>query len=90
MSKWPTVSALAAAPLDAVQEAWSGLGYYSRARRLHEAAGHVVTRLGGAMPRTAAALQQLPGVGRYTAAAVASIAYQVKCYLVVSSSMRKY
>ena len=75
MSKWPTVRDLALASLEAVQEAWSGLGYYSRARRLHEAANHVVEKLGGAMPRTSETLLQLPGVGRYTAAAVASIAY---------------
>ena len=75
MSKWPTVRDLAVASLEAVQEAWSGLGYYSRARRLHEAATHVMEKLGGAMPRTSETLLQLPGVGRYTAAAVASIAF---------------
>ena len=75
MSKWPTVRDLASASLEAVQEVWSGLGYYSRARRLHEAATHVVEKLGGNMPRTSDSLLQLPGVGRYTAAAVASIAY---------------
>ena len=75
MSKWPTVRDLALASLEAVQEAWSGLGYYSRARRLHEAATYVVEKLDGSMPRNRESLVQLPGVGRYTAAAVASIAY---------------
>ena len=55
---------------------WSGLGYYSRARRLHEGAQKVVLELGGEMPRTAEdLLKKLPGVGRYTAGAIASIAY---------------
>jgi len=75
MKKWPTVKHLAEASLDKVQEAWSGLGYYSRARRLHEAADHITNKLDGEMPRTSADLLKLPGVGRYTASAVASIAY---------------
>ena len=55
---------------------WSGLGYYSRARRLHEGARKVVNELGGEIPRSSEdLLKKLPGVGRYTAAAIASIAY---------------
>lgn len=75
MAQFPTLEALSAAGADAVMEAWTGLGYYSRARRLREGAAHVVSKLGGRMPRTAAELQTLPGVGPYTAGAIASIAY---------------
>ncbi|XP_078657921.1 adenine DNA glycosylase-like isoform X1 [Branchiostoma floridae x Branchiostoma belcheri] len=76
MEKWPTVQKLATASLEEVNEMWSGLGYYSRGRRLHEGAQKVVTELDGQMPSTAASLlKELPGVGRYTAGAIASIAY---------------
>lgn len=71
----PTVAALAAAPLDRVLQLWSGLGYYTRARSLHRAARIIVEQHGGEFPRTAAAWQRLPGIGRYTAGAIASIAY---------------
>ena len=60
-----------------VNEMWSGLGYYSRGRRLHEGAQKVVNDLKGQMPRTSTSLEkELPGVGRYTASAIASIAYE--------------
>ncbi|KAK2543365.1 Mutyh [Columba livia] len=76
MQKWPTLQALAQASLEEVNELWAGLGYYSRGKRLQEAARKVVTELGGQMPRTAEELQKLlPGVGRYTAGAIASISY---------------
>ncbi|XP_029815620.1 adenine DNA glycosylase [Manacus vitellinus] len=76
MQKWPTLQALAQASLEEVNELWAGLGYYSRGKRLQEAARKVVSELGGHMPRTAEALQKLlPGVGRYTAGAIASISY---------------
>ncbi|NWJ10207.1 MUTYH glycosylase, partial [Crypturellus undulatus] len=76
MQKWPTLQALAAASLEEVNELWAGLGYYSRGRRLQEAARKVVSELAGRMPRTAEDLQKLlPGVGRYTAGAIASISY---------------
>ena len=75
MSRWPTLESLAAAPLESVLEAWSGLGYYSRARRLHEGAVHILEKCGGRMPRSSQELLNLPGVGRYTACAIASIAY---------------
>ncbi|XP_061200924.1 adenine DNA glycosylase isoform X2 [Neopsephotus bourkii] len=76
MQKWPTLQALAQASLEEVNELWAGLGYYSRGKRLQEAARKVVSELAGRMPRTAEDLQQLlPGVGRYTAAAIASISY---------------
>ncbi len=75
LQQFPDMQALAAVPEQAVLAAWSGLGYYRRARALHAAAKIVVAEHGGELPRTAAALRQLPGFGRYTAAAVASIAY---------------
>jgi A/G-specific adenine glycosylase len=75
MARFPTVAALAAAPLDDVLAAWAGLGYYSRARNLHRCAREVVERHGGALPASAADLRGLPGIGRYTAGAIASIAF---------------
>ncbi|XP_054995367.1 adenine DNA glycosylase isoform X2 [Sorex araneus] len=76
MQKWPTLQDLASASLEEVNQLWAGLGYYSRGRRLQEGAVKVVAELGGHMPRTAEALQRaLPGVGRYTAGAIASIAF---------------
>lgn len=75
LSQFPTVGALAAARPDAVLKAWEGLGYYSRARNLHRAAAEVVARWGGAVPKSLEGLRSLPGVGRYTAGAIASIAF---------------
>ncbi|XP_030428977.1 adenine DNA glycosylase isoform X5 [Gopherus evgoodei] len=76
MQKWPTLQALAKASLEEVNELWAGLGYYSRGKRLQEAAQKVVSELAGQMPATAEELQRLlPGVGRYTAGAIASISY---------------
>jgi A/G-specific adenine glycosylase len=74
-SLWPNVRALAAAPLDDVLRAWAGLGYYARARNLHACAQAVVERHGGRFPSSETELSALPGIGRYTAAAVASIAF---------------
>ncbi|KAM9358050.1 adenine DNA glycosylase [Symphorus nematophorus] len=75
MKRWPTVQDLAAATLEEVNQMWAGLGYYSRGKRLHEGAQKVVSELKGQMPRTVdSLLKQLPGVGRYTAAAIGSIA----------------
>jgi A/G-specific adenine glycosylase len=76
MARFPSVQELAEAPLDDVLKAWEGLGYYARARHLHKAAQLVTHDLGGQMPATAEALLLLPGVGRYTAAAIASIAFR--------------
>ncbi|XP_071172388.1 adenine DNA glycosylase-like isoform X2 [Mytilus edulis] len=76
MQKWPTLQDLSKATLEEVNEAWSGLGYYSRGRRLHEGAQKVVSEMKGEMPKTAdELLKLLPGVGKYTAGAIASIAY---------------
>lgn len=77
LSRFPTLEALAAAPPPMVREAWQGLGYYRRADNLHRLAREVVTNHSGALPRTADALRALPGVGAYTAGAVASFAYEL-------------
>jgi A/G-specific adenine glycosylase len=73
--RWPTVQALAAAPAEAVMAAWAGLGYYSRARNLVACARAVAARPDGAFPSSAAELERLPGIGAYTAAAIAAIAF---------------
>ena len=75
LARFPTVQALAAAPRDEVLAAWEGLGYYSRARNLHRAAKMVVAEMGGRCPTTVEGLRLLPGIGRYTAGAIASIAF---------------
>jgi A/G-specific adenine glycosylase len=74
LSRFPTLSALASAPEQDVLALWSGLGYYRRARMLHKAAQFVMNHRGGTLPSTAAELRLLPGIGTYTAAAIASIA----------------
>jgi A/G-specific adenine glycosylase len=75
LRRFPAVEKLAAAREASVLAAWSGLGYYRRARMLHAAAKVVVRELGGKFPDTAEGLRALPGIGRYTAAAIASIAF---------------
>ena len=75
LKRFPNVQALAAATEDAVLAAWSGLGYYRRARMLYQCAKELVRKHGGRFPQTAEGLQTLPGIGRYTAAAIASIAF---------------
>jgi A/G-specific adenine glycosylase len=75
VSSFPTVEALAAADLDVVLSLWAGLGYYARARNLHACAKAVVAR--GGFPRDMAGLRELPGIGAYTAAAVASIGFNI-------------
>lgn len=75
LALWPTVGDLAAAPLDAILAQWAGLGYYARARNLHAGARAVIERFGGSFPSTSAELRTLPGIGPYTAAAIAAIAF---------------
>jgi len=75
VARWPDLPALAAASLDEVLHAWQGLGYYARARHLHACARAVVERHGGRFPKTEAELLTLPGIGGYTAAAIAAIAF---------------
>lgn len=75
LKRFPTVADLASAPQDDLMKLWEGLGYYSRARNLHAAAQQVVASHGGHLPRTAADLEELKGIGPYTARAIASIAF---------------
>ncbi|HEY1960326.1 MAG TPA: A/G-specific adenine glycosylase [Polyangiaceae bacterium] len=75
LAELPTVHALAEAPLDRVLALWSGLGYYRRARLLHRGARDVAENWRGELPRDAASLQSIAGIGRYTAGAIASIAF---------------
>lgn len=89
LAAYPTVSDLAAAPIDDVLKHWEGLGYYSRARNLHRAA-QTVTANGGQFPQTAAALLALPGVGRYTAGAISSIAFDERAPVLDGNVIRVF
>src|SRR5271155_5015581 len=75
VARWPDVNALAAASLDEVLHLWQGLGYYARARNLHACARVIAERHRGRFPDDAAGLRALPGVGDFTAAAIAAIAF---------------
>lgn len=75
LKRFPTIRTLAGAPLRDVLAIWEGLGYYSRARNMHRAAQKIVAEHGGRLPRDMDSLRRLPGIGRYTAAAIASIAF---------------
>ena len=75
LARWPTVEALAAAALDDVLTEWAGLGYYARARNLHKCAGVILAGHNGILPSTINELLKLPGVGAYTAGAIAAIAF---------------
>ncbi|KAI8813178.1 DNA glycosylase [Cladochytrium replicatum] len=89
MSRWPTVRDLANASLDDVNSVWAGLGYYSRAKRLHEAAKIVVDKFNGVLPKDPAVLiRDIPGVGPYSAGAISSIAYNVPAPLVDGNVVR--
>ena len=76
LQRWPRVEDLAAAPVEDVMAAWAGLGYYARARNLHKCAQAVTARHAGSFPDTEDALRELPGIGPYTSAAIAAIAFQ--------------
>lgn len=82
LARWPTVAALAAADDAALMAAWAGLGYYARARNLLACARHVAGQLGGRFPEDEAGLRALPGVGVYTAAAIAAIAFGQRAVVV--------
>jgi len=88
ISAYPTVDALAAAPIDDVLFLWEGLGYYTRARNLHKAANYIVTHYQGEFPRTYEDLLTLPGIGPYSAAAIASFAYGLP-YPVVDGNVKR-
>ncbi|HEY7750539.1 MAG TPA: A/G-specific adenine glycosylase [Aestuariivirgaceae bacterium] len=75
VTRWPTLAALAEAPLEDILQAWAGLGYYARARNLHRCASLLSKGRGGRFPATAEELEQLPGIGPYTASAIAAIAF---------------
>ncbi len=77
-TRWPTVQALAKAQLDEVLTAWAGLGYYARARNLHRCAQIISSEMNGNFPADLALLQTLPGIGPYTAAAIAAIAFNAQ------------
>jgi A/G-specific adenine glycosylase len=88
VARWPTVSSLAAASLDEVLHQWQGLGYYARARNLHACARTVVESHGGRFPDDVAGLRRLPGIGDYTAAAVAAIAFD-RCEAAVDGNVER-
>lgn len=88
IERFPDVAALAAAPLEDVLSLWAGLGYYARARNLHKAAAAVVEQHEGRIPNTEALLRTLPGVGAYTAAAIAAIAFDEPATVVDSNVER--
>ena len=88
MDQFPTLEALARAPEEQVLRAWQGLGYYSRARNLHKAARQVMVDYGGEMPREARTLESLPGIGAYTAGAIASMAFGQKVPAVDGNLLR--
>jgi A/G-specific adenine glycosylase len=75
MRRWPDVNALASARLDDVLGMWAGLGYYARARNLHRGARAVVEQFGGMIPQSSVELIRIPGIGAYTANAIAAIAF---------------
>ena len=76
LARFPDLASLARAPLEDVMRSWAGLGYYSRARKLHACAQQVVRDFGGSFPRTAEAIAKLPGIGRSTAAAIAAFCFE--------------
>jgi A/G-specific adenine glycosylase len=88
LARYPTVEEMAAAGADEVREAWQGLGYYRRADNLHRTAREVAARHGGRLPATVAELERLPGIGRYTAGAVASFAYEADAPIVDTNAAR--
>jgi A/G-specific adenine glycosylase len=88
VARWPSMEALAAAPLDHVLKAWAGLGYYARARNLHVCARAVVERHGGRLPTSEAALAALPGIGPYTAGAIAAIAFGARAAAIDGNAER--
>jgi len=88
LARYPTAEELAAADAGAVREAWEGLGYYRRAENLRRAAREVAERHGGRFPATVAELVRLPGIGRYTAGAVASFAFGVDAAILDTNAAR--
>lgn len=90
LTRFPAVADLARAEESEVLKLWEGLGYYSRARNIHKAARIVVQQYEGVFPLTLAELQGLPGIGRYTAGAIASFAYDQRAPIVEANTLRLY
>ena len=90
ISEFPTVHELAAAEEEKVLRLWEGLGYYRRARQLHAASKEIVERFEGEFPQQLDEIQSLPGIGRYTAGAIASIAYGLKTPILEANTQRVY
>ncbi len=90
LAAFPTLPDLAAAEEETVLRLWEGLGYYSRARHLHQAAREVVHRYGGRLPASVDQLQTLPGIGRYTAGAIVSFAFDRPAPIVEANTLRLY
>lgn len=90
LAKFPDVQSLAAAQETDVLRLWEGLGYYSRARNLHKGAKELVAERGGEFPREVSELQSLPGIGRYTAGAIASFAFDERAPIVEANTLRLY
>lgn len=88
LQAFPTVASLASAEEIAVLRLWEGLGYYSRARNLHRAARQLIANLAGTFPTSAEALETLPGIGRYTAGAIASFAFDQPAPIVEANTLR--
>jgi A/G-specific adenine glycosylase len=90
LAAFPTVASLAAADEQRVLRQWEGLGYYRRARQLHQAAQRVMVEHQGQLPHDLAALQTLPGIGRYTAGAIASIAWDLRAPILEANTVRVF
>ena len=90
LERFPTLADLAAADEHEVLRLWEGLGYYRRARQLHQAAQRVLQQWQGRMPRDIVQLQSLPGIGRYTAGAILSIAFDDRQPILEGNTMRLY
>jgi len=90
INQFPSVHHLAAAEQDQVMRMWEGLGYYSRARNLHKAAQVIVTELDGHFPESVDELQQLPGIGPYTAGAISSFAFDLPAAIVEANTLRLF
>ena len=90
LAQFPSVADLAAADENDVLRLWEGLGYYSRARNLHKAANVIVNQLDGVFPTDLEMLRSLPGIGRYTAGAIASFAYDQRAPIVEANTLRLY
>jgi A/G-specific adenine glycosylase len=90
LRRYPTAADLASASASAVRDAWDGLGYYRRARNLHRAVREITHRHAGRFPAQPEALARLPGIGRYTAAAVASFAYDVDAAVLDTNAARVF